>query len=79
MVSDLETALAVEAARAGSTEGEATTVLRGGTSAGRGSWGWRAGRGRSPSRVLALAVAAVIAAGMVIISDGGRVGGEVGV
>ncbi len=72
MIDDLETALEVEAARAGSTEGEATTVLK----AVRPRRRWLRGRSRrsvmGTLAVLALA-GAVIAA--VIIIQSGKVGG----
>ena len=72
MIDDLETALEVEAARAGSTEGEATTVLK----AVRPRRRWLRGRSwRSvvgALAVLALAAAAVVA---VVIISSGNVGG----
>jgi tRNA A-37 threonylcarbamoyl transferase component Bud32 len=69
MVSDLETALAVEAARAGATEGEATTVLK--AVRQRRRIGWRPVAGALAVLTLAVAVIAVV----VIISDGGGGGG----
>jgi hypothetical protein len=72
MLDDLETALEVEAARAGSTEGEATTVLK----AVRPRRRWL--RGRSWRSVLgALAVLALAggAVAAVIVISSGKVGG----
>ncbi len=73
MIDDLETALEVEAARAGSTEGEATTVLK----AVRPRRRWLRGRSwRSLAGALAvLALAAAAVAAVVIISGGGGGGG----
>jgi predicted Ser/Thr protein kinase len=68
MVADLETALQVEAARAGSTEGEATTVLK----AVRPKRRWLRGRGRSVLGGLAvLALAGAAVAAVVLISNHG--------
>jgi tRNA A-37 threonylcarbamoyl transferase component Bud32 len=72
MVSDLETALAVEAARAGSTEGEATTVLK--AVRPRRKIGWRPIAGA----LAVLALAATVIAVVVVIS-GGHGGGGGGV
>jgi eukaryotic-like serine/threonine-protein kinase len=69
MVSDLETALAVEAARAGSTEGEATTVLKAVRPKRR--IGWRPIAGA----LAMLALAGAVIAAVVIISGGGGGGG----
>jgi eukaryotic-like serine/threonine-protein kinase len=73
MIDDLETALEVEAARAGSTEGEATTVLK----AVRPQRRWLRGRGwRSVLGGLAvLALAAAVVAAVVIIQGGAGGGG----
>jgi tRNA A-37 threonylcarbamoyl transferase component Bud32 len=73
MIDDLETALEVEAARAGSTEGEATTVLK----AVRPRRRWLRGRSwRSLAGALAvLALAGAAVAAVVIISSGGGGGG----
>jgi predicted Ser/Thr protein kinase len=72
MIDDLETALEVEAARAGSTEGEATTVLK----AVRPRRRWLRGRSwrsvAGAAGVLLLAAAAVAA---VVIISSGDVGG----
>ncbi|MGH2981419.1 MAG: protein kinase domain-containing protein [Solirubrobacterales bacterium] len=72
MIGDLETALAVEAARAGSTEGEATTVLK----AVRPKHRWLRGRSRrwlAGGLAVLLLFAAAIAA--VVIISSGDVGG----
>jgi eukaryotic-like serine/threonine-protein kinase len=69
MVSDLETALAVEAARAGSTEGEATTVLKAVRPKRR--IGWRPIAGA----IAVLALAGAVIAAVVVISGGGGGGG----
>ena len=73
MIDDLETALEVEAARAGATEGEATTVLE----AVRPRRPWLRGRSmRSLAEALALlALAGAAVAAVVIISSGGGGGG----
>jgi hypothetical protein len=72
MTSDLETALEVEAARAGSTEGEATTVLK----AVRPKRHLLRGRGRSIAGALAvLALAGAAIAAVIVISEGGGGGG----
>jgi len=72
MIDDLETALEVEAARAGSTEGEATTVLK----AVRPRRRWLRGRSwRSVLGTLAvLALAGAVIAAVIIIQSG-KVGG----
>jgi eukaryotic-like serine/threonine-protein kinase len=78
MIGDLETALEVEAARAGSTEGEATTVL----DAVRPRRRWLRGRSRRSVvgglAVLALAAAAVVAVVFISSGDVGGGGGETG-
>jgi len=73
MIDDLETALEVEAARAGSTEGEATTILKAVRPRRRvlGRITWRSVLGALA--VLALAGAAVAA--VIVISGGGGGGG----
>jgi serine/threonine-protein kinase len=73
MIDDLETALEVEAARAGGTEGEATTVLKAVRPRRRllGRFGWRSVLGALA--VLVLAGAAVAA--VIVISGGGGGGG----
>jgi tRNA A-37 threonylcarbamoyl transferase component Bud32 len=73
IIDDLETALEVEAARAGSTEGEATTVLEAVPPQKRKlSWGTR----RSWIGALAvLALAAAAIAAVVVISSGDFFGG----
>ena len=76
MIDDLETALEVEAARAGSTEGEATTILKAVRPRKRlfGSLGWRSLVGG-----LAVLALAVVAVGAVIVISGGGGGGGGGV
>jgi tRNA A-37 threonylcarbamoyl transferase component Bud32 len=73
MIDDLETALEVEAARAGSTEGEATTVLK----AVRPKRRWLRGRGWRPllGALAVLAIAGGAVAAVVFISEGGGGGG----
>ncbi len=72
MVSDLETALAVEAARAGSSEGEATTILK----AVRPKRRWLRGRGLGPLLgALAVLLLAGAVIGAVVIISGGHGGG----
>jgi len=72
MIDDLGTALEVEAARAGSTEGEATTVLQ----AVRPRRRWLRGRGwRSIAGGLALLLLAAVAVLAVIFISGGKLGG----
>jgi tRNA A-37 threonylcarbamoyl transferase component Bud32 len=74
LIDDLSTALEVEAARAGSTTGEATTVLEAVPPAkrklsGRGRWSWAA------IALLVLAAAAALAAVQLIGSGNGPGGG----
>jgi eukaryotic-like serine/threonine-protein kinase len=73
MSDDLETALEVEAARAGSTEGEATTVLK----AVRPKRRWLRGRGwRTVLGALGvLLLGAAIVGAVIVISEGGGGGG----
>jgi len=72
MIDDLETALEVEAARAGSTEGEATTVLK----AVRPPRRWLRGRGwRSLAGVLGVLALAAGAIAAVLLISSGSVGG----
>lgn len=76
MIDDLETALEVEAARAGSTEGEATTVLK----AVRPKRRWLRGvSGRSLAGGAAVLLLAAAAVGAVIWISGGGGGGGGGV
>ena len=78
MIDDLETALEVEAARAGSTEGEATTVLK----AVRPRKRWLRGRSRRSlvGTLAVLALAGAVVAAVIIIQSGkvGGGGGETG-
>jgi eukaryotic-like serine/threonine-protein kinase len=78
MIDDLETALQVEAARAGSSEGEATTVLK----AVKPRRRWLRGRSRrslfGALAVLALAAAAVVAVVLISSGDVGGGGGGTG-
>jgi eukaryotic-like serine/threonine-protein kinase len=72
MIDDLRTALEVEAARAGSTEGEATTVLK--AVRPRRRWlrvGWRSLLGG----LAVLLIAAAAIAAVIVISGGGGGGG----
>jgi serine/threonine-protein kinase len=71
MIDDLETALEVEAARAGSTEGEATTVLK----AVRPRRRWLRGNWRSLAGVLAVLALAGGAIAAVMLISSGNVGG----
>jgi serine/threonine-protein kinase len=73
MIDDLSTALEVEAARAGSTTGEATSVLQAVPPpqrklSGRGRWSWA-------GLALLLAVAGAAVAAVLFISQGGGGGG----
>jgi tRNA A-37 threonylcarbamoyl transferase component Bud32 len=72
MVSDLETALAVEAARAGSTEGEATTVLK---AVRKRRWPRRPGWRPLLGALAVLLLAAAVVGAVIVISDGNGGGG----
>jgi eukaryotic-like serine/threonine-protein kinase len=73
MIADLETALQVEAARAGGSEGEATTVLK----AVKPKRRWLRGRSRGSliGALAVLAVAAAVVVAVVLISSGNVGGG----